>query len=550
MNRLIKLIIYGNKLPTDSIITVEQAPVSIKKHLQALVCKAIPLSFLFGADIGTSFIKTYLMANVGRDELEALIIATNISYLVIYTLPEFVGQDIVFISECFGKTRHVTSQHQDKVADDGSIDTNNNMIGALLRQGWILSAIVSIPASAILISSPYLLLQLFNQSSRVNQLAMEFNYPVAFSLSAEFINKISEGFLSAVDKEKWILPYRASSMVVEIGLCFLLIPRYAVAGAGYASLGKSLFGLAYLMCFFRMHSDFNQKFNIFHNDLTDVTYLSKIFNQSWPRFVTKMAGSFSTVGVTMFIGHLPPGRIILDGVVGNYYGLLFALSFGISEAANRIVAQYFGAKDYRDMRRAGNISLILNACIWGLSTILYNSIPLVLASKFLDKEEVHEFSDLLRWYFFLIGLANCLSVLTDNSSRILAAVQDTFLASVGSLLSTVAVTLPLTAIAVYKTNFDLYGVGGANALGSAAAALLTLGYWSTHSNAIAVSNNERISSSNTKAELKFQSFFFKQRQHPPLLYDRFTYRLVGLPSTHESSSDEDHDGYPQLEPYK
>ena len=156
------VIIYGNKLPTDLIITVEQAPVSIKQHLRALIYKAIPLSFLFGADIGTSFIKTYLMANIGTEELEALIIATNIGYLVIYTFPEFVGQDIVFISECFGKTRHFTSQDQNEVIEDDSIETNNKKIGSLLRQGWILSAIVSLPASAILISSPYFLLHLFN----------------------------------------------------------------------------------------------------------------------------------------------------------------------------------------------------------------------------------------------------------------------------------------------------------------------------------------------------------------------------------------------------
>ncbi len=534
------MILKGSKkLHSDSMTTVEQGTVSVQKHLQALIQKAIPLSCLFGADIGSNFIKAYLMAKAGTDEFAALIIATNISYLVIYPFPELVGQNIVFIAEYFGKTRACIFTYQQDVPEDNHVETSDHMIGALVRQGWILSAIVSLPASALLMASPYFLLNLFNQTQRVNHLVVQFNFPVALSLSAEFINKMSEGFISAVDKEQWLLPYRASTMVVEIGLCFLLIPRYSLAGVAYASLGKSLFALVYLMIFFRSHAEFYQKFNIFHLNLREVNHLRKILNQSWPRFVTKMAGSFSTVGVTILIGQLPQGRIVLGSVVGHFYDLLSAINIGISEAANRIVAQYFGAKSYREMQRAGNISLVLNAGILGASTIAYNSMPLVLASQFLSKDEVQAFSDLLRWYFFLMGLANFSNVLMDHSGRILAAVQDTFLASLCSLLSTVALILPLTAIVVYLTKFDLYGVGGAIVLGTVPVALLTLSYWNKHSSAIVATHNTGVSSSNTNVENKFKLLFFRDKkttQRPP---DRATYRLLELSAASETTPHED-----------
>lgn len=518
----------------DLISTTQQAPIPAKTHLLALIKKAIPLSFLFGSEIGSNFIKAYLMAGVGTDELTALMIATNISYLVIYPFPEFVGQDVVFIAEHFGKIKQMRSQNQQEIPEDGMEANNHMIIGSLVRQGWTLSALVSLPAAAILLSSPYFLLRLFNQTDEVNHLATQFNYPVAISLFAEFTNKISEGLISAVDKEKWLFPYRALSLSVEIGLSFALIPRYSVAGAGYASLGKSLFGFIYLMIFFKVHADFHQKFNIFDRNISDVNNLYKILHQSWPRFVTKMAGSFSTVGVTILIGQLPKDRIVLDGIVGHFYGLLFALNFGVSEAANRIVAQYYGAQSYEEMRRAGNFSLALNACMLGANAIVYNSIPLVLASQFLNKNEVHEYANLLRWYFFLIGLANFLNVLSDNGSRNLAATQDTFLASVSSLSSTVALILPLTAIVVYCTNFDLYGVGSAIVLGTLPATLCTLGYWNQHSKAIIDTPDAQVPTSNTRAELRLKSFFWEKRRMISTS-DREAYRLLELPSSSEPS---------------
>ena len=58
----------------DLISTTQQAPIPAKTHLLALIKKAIPLSFLFGSEIGSNFIKAYLMAGVGTDELTALMI--------------------------------------------------------------------------------------------------------------------------------------------------------------------------------------------------------------------------------------------------------------------------------------------------------------------------------------------------------------------------------------------------------------------------------------------------------------------------------------------
>lgn len=492
----------------------EYRPVSANTHILALIKKAIPLSFLFSADIGTNFIKSYLIAQAGTDELAALIIAHNIGYFVIYPFPELVGQNVVFISEYFGKA-NINLHHQQRLEENESVEDANHQIGLLVRQGWFLSAMVSIPASVILVVSPYFLLSLFNQTDKVNHLVLEYNYPVAISLSAEFINRISEGFMSAVDQERWLFPYRAASMSVEVGLSLVLIPRYSVAGAGYASLGKSLFGLGYLMIFFSRHPAFQQRFNIFCSHLGDTNNFKKTLSQSWPRFVTKMAITCSTVGVTIFMGHLPRGRIVVDGTVGLFYGLLFGLNFGVSEAANRIVAQFYGAHSYREMRRVGNLSLALNAGVFSAGAIAYNSMPLVLASLFLNDEEVQEFAYLLRWHFFLLGVSNFLNVLMDNSGKNLAAVQDTFLASASSLFVTTILILPLSAVVVYLTNFDLYGIDGAIILGTLPGALLTLGYWSKHSQVIGDANNEEIYSSNIIFERKFKSFFFKD--HKPLL---------------------------------
>jgi glycerol uptake facilitator-like aquaporin len=110
----------------------------------------------------------------------------------------------------------------------------------------------------------------------------------------------------------------------------------------------------------------------------------------------------------------------------------------------------------------------------------------------------------------------------------------------GSFLSSIAITLPFTALVVYQTDFDLYGVAVANILGAMFAALVTLSYWRSHSHAIEASSNENITSSNIRAKDKFQSIFFRERIQYGVLFNNSTYNQIELPLSSDELAREEH----------
>ncbi len=483
-------------------------PLSKLQHAQAILVKATPLIFLFGSDFISKFTRTYLLSKISFNALEAITIADNITSVILYSIPELMSQDAVFISEIYGKNKSETGTNQPIIPEIHDPDRKSeDEIGKLVRQGWLLSSLVSVPAiSILLICKPYLV-DIFNSPAETSNLANDYILIFAMSIPLEFINRINERSLSAVDQEQWLFPYRILAMSVEIGLNFLLIPKYSASGAAYASLGKSVISLCFLSLLFALHPGF-QRFEIFKGDMGKLSSIKKILSQGWPVLVAQLAMTSSAYVVTNWIGRLGPGRLAVEQVVGQYSGFMLSINFAINESTNRITAQFYGAKNYNETRRAGNISYVVNGIVLAIGIAIINIIPLQFSSLFLDKEKLQEYATMLKYMFIIISLYNVVNVHMENSKKILSGSQDTFAGSMLSLLATVGIILPLSAISAYGTDFDIYGIAGSMVIGKLIGASLTFAYWQHHSNNFIESNNQTRTSNSTGVLTGSRHIFF------------------------------------------
>jgi Na+-driven multidrug efflux pump len=232
-----------------------------------------------------------------------------------------------------------------------------------------------------------------------------------------------------------------------------------------------------------------------------------------------MLSQFFIVGVSLtlsvFVGSLGSSRLGISQILSQYFGLLLVINSGIGESANRIISQYFGAGNYREMQRVGNISLLMNAAIYSTVAITYDIFSKPLASVFLDSDtQGEDIEALIRYNFIIMSLGNFFAALQENCRTNLSAVNDTMLSSVVPFITYVAMVLPMAAIATYVLNFDLYGIIGAMSIATFINLSVVGKYWFKHSNQIVAANDDTVVTSNEKTTQffgnschKLKSFF-------------------------------------------
>lgn len=487
--------------------------ISNVQHIKDILKKSGPLILMQGTDIISNFIRVYLISQaIGESGLTASTIMYSITTFIVYPIPLLTAQDAVFIGEKFGKAKLILAEEQTNnqpnieekaLIESSPIPSQNsddlyNQIGSFVRQGWLLAFCASVPSTLILITLNSQFISLFAQPQEIENLAQTYFIPFALSLPAQFMLKISERFMSAVDQEKWIIPYRLLSLGIETALNFLLIPSYSLAGAAYAQLIKNTLALIGLSIFFSVKSEF-KKFNIFHKGLGDLNYVKKILVQGWPMMTTQFLIVGNSFTVSTFVGKYGPSRLAAEQIMIQYFGLLTTISSGISESANRIVAQYFGAERFNEMKRAGNLSLISNIVIYGSIAGIYNIFSIPLAGLFVsDKQTLASMEELIRYNFIIMTLANLMNVIHDNCRANLTAVSDTMLISFIPLIVGLGLVLPLSAMSTYVFDFDLYGITSSILIGTLVGTSVVTQYWAKHSERIVDTNNRQAQTSNER----------------------------------------------------
>ena len=481
-----------------------------KNALKAIAKKSI---FLMGAsviDTSEQIFRVYLFSKLGLGSLagSTLIFATTR-----FALDPVIGltnQNAIFVSQEFGRGKKLFSSsiQSDRITIEQNLSRQEicRNIGNIVRQGWYLGALSSIPCMGIFFSIGPILNSL-KITQDVSSAVSSFFFPAAFATPLVIALNVNERFFSAVDQEKWLLPYRLGMCALNIGFNLFLIPKFGAQGGGMALLIQTSIGFLTTSLFIGFKSNFRQ-FEIFNFRYISGTYIKNMLKQGLPLAGALFVATGYNFAISILIGNLGELRLAVSQLAIQFFSLLTTLTHSLGEAGNRLVAQSVGQRNYNAMRYYGNVSLLSSSILFASSSIIYNIIPLQLASVFMDSDEVENSSSLIRYTFLMMSLANLLSVIQDSTSLNLAAIEDTFLSSVTSLLTTMILILPLSIASDYFTNFDIYGIIGALSIGLLASSSITATYWFSQSKKLEIDKD--FETSNSKVSRLISNSFFNK----------------------------------------
>lgn len=502
---------------SDDALTINGNVISRKKALIAIAKKSGFLVAVAGIDLGAEFFKVFLLSKLGIESLAGSTLIYSTTKFIIDPYLIITNQNAVFIAREYGKIKNLVPETLDDVGLINSIDnavdipTIYKNIGNIARQGWYVGGIISIPCGITLFFIEPLLNAL-KISSEISSVVGRYFRPVAISIPFLILANINERLLVAIDKEKWLPPYRIFMSALSIGLNILLIPKHGTFGAGITILVQGLTGTLITSLFLALKKDLKQ-IQIFDFKYFPHSYIKNMFMQGFPMATALFALTGSNFAISIFVGHLGKLRLAIEQPIVQFFAIATTLAHGINEASNMLVGQTLGEHNYRLMRTYGNMGLLTSSLLFIPFAITYNNIPLKLASVFMKPSAIEGAEDLIRYTFIIMTLAKFMTVVQDSTALNLAGMEDTFFASAVSFITTIALILPLAAISTYLTNFDVYGIAGAINVGLLVAGGLTARHWFKQSNAAVDTDNfdTNADTSNVKFSTLISSIpFFKR----------------------------------------
>ena len=456
--------------------------VLVKKNRNQLLKEILPkysaLILVNSITTSSDFTKIYLLAQFGVrvSSLSATSLTTTITNLTINTAAALTDQSVVLIAEEYGIIRKI-NQNINQENSQQSLHIAYRNIGGIIRQSWGIGIVASIPIIIILFSIKPIL-KTFGQSEEVSTLAQSYFFPVAFAVPLKILLTLHERILPAVNKEKWLIPFRILMVFVGTGLSVVFIPKYGMAGLGYAYSIQSLIEFLTTVSFMVCDKDL-RAYEVCNFSLRSSTpyFGYKIIKQGFPLVAQQFIMTGSGFVVSLFLGIIGDTRQAIELVVNQYVTMVTAATKGICEGSNRLIAQAMGKRDYKNMRLHGNIALASSISLYCTTGLIYNLFPFSMASAFLDDDIVNQSEDVIRYTFILVTVGRLFDVIQEVSSSNLAGMQDTLLASLSLLVTALAMVLPLSAISLYLTDFNIYGINVSIMIGFSTAAAVALRHW-------------------------------------------------------------------------
>lgn len=180
---------------------------------------------------------------------------------------------------------------------------------------------------------------------------------------------------------------------------------------------------------------------------------------AFQQFLVSCAQIVDTAMVTS-LGNIPVSAV---GIAGRWIFLFNIMLFGIASGTSALIAQFWGAKDRRSIRRAYSLALVFAAVIAVAFTLFATLAPGLMMSVFSDELPV---IDAGIEYLKIAGFIGIFAAFNQISCLVLRSTEDVTTPLVTSGLSVVANTL---------LNYTfIYGHFGAPEMGVRGAALATV----------------------------------------------------------------------------
>ncbi len=328
----------------------------------------------------------------------------------------------------------------------------------VLRHGLITSILISLilMVIAILVSEP--LPRWLGADQSIWQDASLYFFVYALSIPFLQLNNFTSSSLQC--SGNMIIPSILNVVMCLLDVIFnaIFIPKYQVLGA---SIGTTLAVVVTSLLMFYFCCIRNYKLSITIKDHTkfDKRILVKALKIGTPIALEQVARSAAMIVSTTIVAPLGNVAIAANSFAVTAESLCYMLGFGIASASTTLVGQEMGAKNFKQAKSYGNISIAFGVILMSIASVfMFILCPFVF--MFLTPvEEIRIYAaSVLRIGLFAEPLYGASIVATGA----LRGAEDTFVPSVINLVTMWFIRIPLSYLLV--TKYALYGVWIANSI--------------------------------------------------------------------------------------
>ncbi len=412
-----------------------------KFHVRETLTLAWPVVLTQVGHVLTSLVDIIFLGKLGKEELAAGVLSNSLYILV-----------LVF---CIGMSYAVTP-----LVAEARNEGDDKKMTSLFKSAMFLNFLVAMGCFVLLsLLSP--MMQYMKQPIEVVDKAIPFFEILIFSMIPVSFFFTGKQFCEGISNTRLALVISVLGNLVNIGLNYGLIwgkfglPELGYLGSAWASfISRMAMGLIFIWGLLKSSwvPELRNYFRVVKINTVDLKRLWKIGFNSALQFTFEVA-AFAIAGI--ICGTFSKEHLDGHGIALNLASFTYMFASGISSAATIRSAEYFAAKDWKQLRLAGNTAIMLALGVMGVFGLFFlllkNSLPLIFTS---DVEIVAIASDLL----IIAALFQIFDGLQVTMIGVLRGMQDVKYPTYITLIGYWVVAIPLALFLAYYSNMASFGV--------------------------------------------------------------------------------------------
>ena len=435
---------------------------SIQAEAREFLKLAVPLAGAQIAQAATGFVDTVMMGWLGQDVLAAGGLAAIIFMSFMMTGVGLISGVSPLVAEAYG-----SGQPQ--------------RIGKLTRQGLWIALLLSIPEMLVIANLDGLMRQ-FGQAETTVILSDSYLSVMAWGLFPAIAFAVLRGCIVALSKARPVMFIVVTATLFNIAGNYVLgfgkfgFPNLGIAGLAIASVGAHWIMFLSLLAYMIWHKPLHE-YSLFHSlHRLKPKILQQLLWIGGPIGVAAVLEYGLYTVVSFFMGMLGTPVLAAHQVVSQTVMVLFMIPLAMSYAATVRVGQWFGQRDWEQIRQAAFVSIGLAVLFMLIAGIVLFTYPRQIVGLYLDLNDPANESalEISISIMKVAAFGLILDGIQRTANGVLQGLQDT---QIPVLLGTIAywgIGLTMSYLLGFHTSLAGIGVWIGGYIGLAAAAIAYL----------------------------------------------------------------------------
>lgn len=433
----------------DDVATIE-TPVAhqnnLKKMAKRLFSLALPMATVQFITVASGFLGMAMLAQLGHTVLAAsgLFFSTQIAIIVsAISLLFSLG---ILIGHSYGAKDYLG-------------------IGNYVQQGWTLGLFLSLPVMLIYWHIGPLLI-LCGQSPVLVQIVQSYFHAAIWGVIPLMFSVTNQQLCYGTNKQSLVTLTNLLCVGVLLSAAYILIfgklgmKPLGVAGLGYAISMQNWFYCLFTLLVFSKHSHF-KPFKLFSYRVhKGWEHIARMFKIGWPISMQMGGEMLSFFVCAAMVGWLGTHALAAYQVVNQYLFLVVIPLFSLSQASGVLIGQACGSKNYTDIPKLGQASVIFAFVMCAVVATVFLFLPKTLARVYVDISNPENASTVhyVVMLFALIAVAQFFDGVKNVLTGSLRGLLDSKFPMYAGLFVIWFIGIPLSYLFGFVLHFGLIGI--------------------------------------------------------------------------------------------